>query len=315
MGWNLTRLVCEVSHTGRRPPGEIRSRPSTHGFAGTMTLQKSTKSSEWRTLRSRVTLSFAVMSSGLDERAFAREHVYRGRTDSRLFDKWRSDETALSRISAERLDRSLPGTAELFSLPLFELLSAAPLGVRRIRQLLHRYRAPPTSSAFAPYWRLHRGSRSDRRNASVYVYLEEDTHSLFESNSLDAFIIILGVVRMSEVRGDELKHQLALQDLFRSLPAVLRLPWFRVHAEVLIELIEKIRGKVWNSVLMFDVDMEAIWHQTDDLEHQPRYELRPTDPQTGRVIELQDPILHAEVLLGSEVRRKELIRRDRRQKV
>jgi len=189
------------------PTGEIRSRPSTNGFAGTMTLQKSTKSAEWRTLRSRVTLSFAVTSSGLGERAFAQEHVYRGRTDSRLFDKWRSDETALSRISAERLDRSLPGTAELFSLPLFELLSAAPLGVRRIRQLLQPYRASSTNSTFGPHWRLLRKSGSESCASYVYAYSEEDTNSLFASNSLDAFIIILGIVRMAEVGGNEVKHR------------------------------------------------------------------------------------------------------------
>jgi hypothetical protein len=304
----------DLPYRSADPTGEIRSSPSAHAFTGAMTPQKSTKSLDWRKLRGRVTLSFAVMSSGLDERAFAREHVYRGRTDSRLFDKWRSDETALSRISAERLDRTLPGTADLFSLPLFELLSAEPLGVHRIRQLLQPYRAPSATSTFGPHWRLLRKSGSEGRSSYVYAYSEEDTHSLFESNSLDAFIIILGIVRMSEVGGNELKHRFALQDLFRSLPVVLRIPWFRVHAELLIKLIENVRSKVWSSVQMFDVDMEVIWRQADDPDHQPRLELRPTDPLTGRAINIQDPILHAEVVLGSEVRRKELMRRVRRKK-
>lgn len=279
-----------------------------------MTPQKPTKSLDWRKLRGRVTLSFAVMSSGMDERAFAREHVYRGRTDSRLFDKWRSDETALSRISAEGLDRSLPGTADLFSLPLFELLSAEPLGVRRIRQLLKPYRAPSTNSTFGPHWRLLRKSGNERLASFIYAWSEEDTHSLFESNSLDGFIIILGIVRMSEAGGNEVKHRLAIQDLFRSLPVVLKLPWFRVHAELLIKLIDTLRSRFWSSVQMFDVDMEVIWGQADDPDHQPRLELRPTDPLTGRVIDIQDPILHAEVVVGSEVRRKELMRMVRQKK-
>ena len=66
---------------------------------------------------------------------------------------------------------------------------------------------------------------------------------------------------------------------------------------------------------MFDVDLDIIWRQADDPNHQPLRERRARDPITNRFADIEDPILHAKIVAGMEVRRKELKQKARRERV
>jgi len=276
-----------------------------------VTKEKLGKSPEWRHLRGRVTLSCAVALSGLDEHSFASKYLYGGRSESGLMGKWLSTKTALWRSSAQRLNKELPGTIDTFDLSLFELLTDEPIEVKRIRKLLEPYRATEHDGAPLVYWKFPNQADRLADRSHVPVLVETDTQGLFACNDHYSFIAILGVVRLADETGDSDLHWNASKDMFRALPALLKLPWFRENAESLIRQLERVRCRMLVSSLMFDVDWDVIWRQVDDPNHQPNRNRRPLNPATARFVEIEDPIMEAEIIPGAEVRRRERVREAR----
>lgn len=272
-----------------------------------LTKEKSEKSPEWHGLRGRVTLSYAVAKSGLDERTFAREYLYKGRTDSGLMEKWLSNEAALNRISAERLNKRLPGTIEIFHLPLFELLADKPMSAPRVRTLMEPYRATKAGSAPFIFRRFSNQAERIAGRNYVPVLVERDTHTAYTDNELYSFVSILSVVRLADAVGDSELHCKASKYLFRALPSVLKLSFFREHVESLIQQLEVVRSRMQFSALMFDVDWDVIWRQIDEPDHQSNRLKRRRDPMSGKFVDIEDPIMEAQVMRGAEVRSMEKV--------
>lgn len=65
------------------------------------------------------------------------------------------------------------------------------------------------------------------------------------------------------------------------------------------------------SAFMFDVDWPVIWRQVDDPAHEPNRLKRPRNPATGRFVDIEDPIMDAQIIPGAEVRKKERAREAR----
>lgn len=91
-------------------------------------------------------------------------------------------------------------------------------------------------------------------------------------------------------------------NMFRALPGALKLPGLRPYAEELFASLNRLRSRVFLTGLLYDVDLDIILRQADDPAHQPWRELRKRDPQTQRFVDIEDPILPAEITSGFQVR-------------
>lgn len=96
----------------------------------------------WRALRGNLWLDHAVWLSRLEWAQFERICIQRNRSPSKLGAKWRAGTTLPTRSSALAMERVLPGTAWLFDLPLFQLLSNEPLPRSRLVTLTSNFREP-----------------------------------------------------------------------------------------------------------------------------------------------------------------------------
>lgn len=277
-----------------------------------ITKEKLPKVADWHRLRGKVTLSYALSKSGMNATKFGHEYVYNEeRTESKLMDKWLNGKTTLYRYSAKRLETMLKGTLEIFELPLFELLANEPISVRRVNGMLNKYRATREDGAPFLYWKFPNHDEKLLNKTLIPVLFQYDTQTLFTCNDVYSFTTILGVVRFAEARGDGDLHLSAFKNLIRALPSVLRLPWIAPHSKLLLELIEDIRCRVLSTVLMFDIDWDIVWRQTNDPEHEPVRVRRPRDPIALRFIELEDPVLEAEIIFGAEVKRRRELKEKR----
>lgn len=268
-----------------------------------LTKENLRKVSDWHRFRGKTTLSYAICKSGVPEDKFGAKYVYKNRSDSKIMDKWLTGKAAMYRLSAASLNKQIEGITAFFDLPLFELLADEPISERRINSLLKQYRATKLEGAPIVYWKLPNYYERLSDKTLIPVVLQFDTHGLFTYNDIYSFTALVGVVRIAEARGDADLHLSAFKDLVRSLPSVLRLPWIARHADMLFELIERLKARMFFTLIMFDIDMDIIWKQANDPNHQPVRVRRPRDPITLRFVDLEDPVLDAEIIFGSEVKR------------
>lgn len=234
----------------------------------------------------------------------AMQAIYKDRDHSGLHEKWLTGKTALSRVSAEKLDRIALGTLEVFDLPLFPLLSDLPMSEEDVFDLLSTYRRARDSSAGPMPWKFpDEPERLERRDFSPVMSVT-DTASLFLYGTAHSFSALLGIVRVAESRRDIELHVRASQDLYRALPFILRAPWFKESREELIALLDRLRSKVPLSARLFDVDWDVVSRQETDVAISLCRWKRPRCPDTGRFVDLEDPILPAEIIPGVEAKRR-----------
>ncbi|MHB1798471.1 MAG: hypothetical protein ACYCUI_09235 [Vulcanimicrobiaceae bacterium] len=248
-----------------------------------------------RCFRSKVWLDYAQHLSGLPWRDFTDRYIYRNRARSGLADKWRSEKCQPTLLSAQQLERHLPGTLPVFRSPLFTLLENRPFTAKELSQLFASYREPRDSLIV---WRFPNDEELRARRHWVPTLHEKDTSSLVNRGDIWGFITSLWSTRMSEAEGEPDYHFLASMDVYRAIPAALKEPWLAPHADQLFSLLENVRSRVLSTYMLFDVDLDIIKRQAADPEHEPLREYLPRDPITHRFIDLEDPILPARLISG-----------------
>jgi hypothetical protein len=210
----------------------------------------------------------------------------------------------MSRGSAIKVDKVAKGSLEVFDFPLLPLLAQEPLSEAEIYGLLSCYRRGSDDRLGMLPWRFpDEAARIDRKDF-VPIMSVADTGNLFLYGTPHSFSVLLGLARLAESKGDLMLHLRAFQDLYRALPFVLRFPWFHENRNELVELLHTTRCRIHLSSALFDVDWEVISRQEMD----PSIELcrwkRPRCPTTRRFVDLEDPILQAEIIPGLEVKRR-----------
>lgn len=271
---------------------------------------------EWHGYRTRLTLSYAQERAQLSLLELAEKSIYIARTMSGLHEKWADGSTALSRGSAIKLEKVAPGTLAVFELPLLPLLAQRPLSEGEIYTLLlpyRRVRKAGSRSDLLP-WRFPDEQERLRRKDFVPIMSVTDTENLSFYGTPHSFSVLLGIARLAESKGDVMLHLRAFQGIYRSLPFILRAPWFHQNRSELIGLLHSIRCRMHLSATLFDVDWGVISRQETD----PSIELcrwrRPRCSVTGRFVDIEDPILEAEIIPGLEVKRRKLIAAKRKSK-
>jgi len=263
------------------------------------------RQTSWRKLRGAIWLDHAQWKSGLDDKAFAERYIQRGRSESNLVVKWRAGVTLPSRSSATALERQLPGTAAMFNLPLYELLADQPLPPAFVARMIRSVRKENEYG-----WEWNFPGVASRR----FSTRPDDSEVLVSVGDIWGLTAVIALVRQAEIRGDGLSHIELCKDMYRALPAVLKLPWVAPSAKLLQNCINQIRARIPLSEAMFDVDWSVITRHAADPAYEPDRERRSIDPQTRRFVDFEDPILEAKLVRGLEVKRQRLTRERRRKR-
>jgi hypothetical protein len=250
-------------------------------------------------LRGRAWFDYAVWSSKLSPEHFAKQFIYRGRSRSHLIERWRSGKTLPSRLSAVAVDKYLPGTLEIFDSLLFRFLEDRAMSEKDVIKLLEPYKAPSGSSY---EWAFPNDWEPGVKRHWVPIALEFDTAALARRGDVWGFIAILGLVRLAEARGDAALHNEACMDMYRALPAMLKLPWLLLHVDLLKQCLHQIRERELFSTMMFDVDWDVITRQAADPSYDPILERRPSELIDDQFTGIEDPVLPARLISGTRAR-------------
>lgn len=275
---------------------------STQEYLRRLSGERKPKVSDWQRFRGKATLSYAINKSGLSATEFSNKYIYNNRTDSKIMNKWMTGKAALYRLSAENIDKNIPGTTDIYDLPLFELMANEPISETKVNALLKIYCATKEDRIPFLYWKFPNFREKLEDKTLVLVPLKWDTDRLVTCNDIYSFTAILGLVRIAESTGEAVRHMLAFKNLIRALPSILKLPWIQPHADILFEIIKQLKCRMFFTNIMFDIDMDIIWRHTHDPDYQPVRERRPINPITKYFTELEDPILAAEIIPGSVVK-------------
>ena len=193
----------------------------------------------------------------------------------------------------------------MFSLPLYELLADRPLPAPFVSKVIRSLRK---ENDYGWEWRFP-GS-----TARCFSIRQDDSGGLAKLGDIWGLTAIVALVRQAEIAGDVLLHIELSKDMYRALPGILKLPWIAPSTELLQECINQIRARVPLTEAMFDVDWSIIARHTADPAYESDRERRSIDPQTGRFIDFEDPILDAKLIRGSEVKRQQIARELRRRR-
>lgn len=216
---------------------------------------------------------------------FDREFRMRG---SRLARKWRDREHSPSKLWIDRFEKVVPGVKSVYELPLWRLLADKPIKADLVRKLMSPF---CREDAFLPYDFPDNAdlSRKDRR--PLPVLSRNDSHRLFERGDLFGFMPIAALVREAEALGDDEEHAFHIGNLYRSLPAIGRVPWIWRDFGQLCKAVQMLHRRVPFSVARVSVDWTIINGQRSDACFEPCREFRPIDPLTRRFQEIADPII------------------------
>lgn len=222
-------------------------------IARSLTGKRAPKKHGAEVARGLVAIEYALRASGLLVTEFGRRYADRtGSGKSGLVFKWLSGEVVPSRSKMERIDTDYPGTLELYESAFFDLLADLPISVGQIGARLARYR---WENPLGPGWKFDDGRDPQR---PYLVPFRDDTATLRVSNHMHGVTIILGLVREAEALGRTLDHMHAIADLYRSLPALAALPWFRPHRRLICWCVQQIHERDFLSYCLTHVDWLAL---------------------------------------------------------
>lgn len=250
------------------------------------------RSSDAKILRTLVCLTAALVRTGLNRNQFAARFMgddEDGR--SGLIYRWLDGEVAARETSLRQIDKKLPPECritDLLDLPLFQLLDNG-LTLWRVRKLLKPYENAPDS--FLRPWRF---PNDDSLRAAVLFCtptVRWDSDTLYQRGDVYAFTVIVGLVREAELKPDPERHLFHSKNMFRTLPAVARMPEFRPHYELLKRCVANVIPFGSVTRFIYDVDWRVIERQVNADHHETSPSRYRLDPKTFRPIVPEDPIV------------------------
>lgn len=224
--------------------------------------------------------------------------LYGERSVSNLVAKWLNGSVSPTRHSALAIERRYPGSLWVFDLPLWQLLKDAPISSVTVQRLKRPYLE---NACILPMWKFPVDDDDVWRRRTAPAF-EFNTAGLVARNDLWGLIGVVMLVRLYEATRETVRYLDACQDMVRALPGALRLPWIRPFADQMIDCVDRIRVRDFYALLFFDIDREIILRQADDSTYEPCRELRTIDPATGCFVEIEDPVLPATFIPGTQAR-------------
>lgn len=256
--------------------------------------RRPSRSPRWKQLRGQIWIGHAIYLSGLTEADFASKYLRKpnGRQTDALR-RWLTGKSHPERVSAVKLEADLPGTLAVFDWPIFPLLDNAELSEAKIARLMADI--PQLKSPGTIVFKF--------QNAPPTVWFGDSTEAVARGDIWGLTLAVWAARRAEAVR-DEHAHLEHCKSMYRALPKVLQTPWIAKALPLLRESLTDVRRGFYYSMAMFDVDWSVIARQAADPMFEPRRERRPKDPVTGRFLEIEDPILPAKLIRGTDVARR-----------
>ena len=239
-------------------------------------------------LRGLVVMAYALNRTQLTPFAFSKKFIdgrFARSAGSGLVYRWLRGERVPRRELVASISRDVPGLLELYEHPVFDLLADKPLKRARVERLLSKWRNPHDF----PHWRFADDAERYVAGRFVSVVVRSDSGSLVERGDLDGFAVILGLVRAAEAADSTQDHITHMRNLYRALPAVMRLPHFRPHQDLLRHCVECVHLRDdWSSCIC-RVRWSVIYAQASAAYHEPCRFRRILDARGGPVPEIEDP--------------------------
>lgn len=250
--------------------------------------QKGRRSPE-RILQGLIWLAHAFHLSSMGPREFAAKYLGHHKNNSTLIYKWLHGNTTPYPASVSQINKQLPGSGDIYHLPLFPLLAPRPISLGRVRKLLSIYE----NAGRVHYpWSFPNDTELHAQNRFVPVVARDDSVALFARGDLYGFTAIVGLVSEAEASGDAEAHWLHCANMFRALPAVARIPWIYPHYNRLRECVYAIYARNRTTQMIITVDWDIIDRQIQAPVHETIRERRPRDPKTYRFADLEDPVVY-----------------------
>jgi hypothetical protein len=243
-------------------------------------------------LLARVAYTYVLQKTGLTTKELSERIVEptlagsraEERDSSGIARKWEAGQLMSGKWQA-RLEPHASGLTAICTHPVFHLLGDFPITKNAADRCLSRWRGPQFH-----HWIFGDEEQRIVERRYVETWLRSDTQPLVERGDLDGFTVILGLMRYAEAANDSHAHVMHSRDLYRALPAVARIPWFKEHRQLLCYCVQRVHLRDTLSWQHWGVDWETINAQIDAEVHETIRYRCPRDARDGRFITPKDPV-------------------------
>jgi hypothetical protein len=206
--------------------------------------------------------------------------------------KWLRGANCVTESKVRQIDRVLPGSKEVFNLPLFDLLQNRPIKKSELIRLVSPYSDNNDDLIF---WRLPEIYKGEDDGISIPIILPDNLDMLYQRGGIFSFIAILYIVRRSESEGDAYLHLEAVKHAYKSFPSLARHQDFIGHWQDILKAFQLIHLRVPTSALLVQPDIDIIKKQIESEHFITLRELRPRHPLTHRFEDNETPYKEATI--------------------
>jgi hypothetical protein len=143
--------------------------------------------------------------------------------------KWASGSKP-NETSVTRVEKLVPGSRQLFDLPVWEMLAASPIRHSSILAALEPYRRIDKGRA----WCFPNDDELRSRGIDISTYARNDIEGLSSRGDQYGFLALVALVREAECLGEPQLHIYRSVSLVRSLPSLLATsPWSGFRSDII----------------------------------------------------------------------------------
>lgn len=206
----------------------------------------------WAKLRGDTWLNY-VMSKTQWSWADLKQELGKNRARSHLVDRWRNEEVCPYRVSAQKLDKRVPGSLALFDLPMWGLLGLGPKTEREIQRLegLAKSSGPLPDEIGATVG-------MDNAYRGCYPEVLYGPASLVMEGSLCSFNELILRARRAEAQFNDREHADYIESLYMLFPTIAKISYFAPNAVGLAQAISDLHHRVEWSRASIGVDWNVI---------------------------------------------------------
>lgn len=175
------------------------------------------------------------------------------RTRSPLVDQWRQSKVAPSITSAERLADVVPGSRELFCLPLWPLLAnktRSEADINRIRRSFQPDYALPDEAALE--------DRRDEEYRYAFPVSDYGPLGLVMSGTLRSLSELVLSLRTAEANSSHISHSETIASIYWTLPTIFGLEYVTKYSGDLLNAIRDLHARVEYSRIVVQPNLAAI---------------------------------------------------------
>lgn len=228
--------------------------------------RRRTRDLDARKLAGLAAVHYAISQSGLTVWQFGKRYVEKvthrsgapkNKESARSNEiyQYRNGDVTPNLSTITRIDEEIPGTLAIFTHPLFVLLEDRPISVAECHQELSPFQSRiPEILA----WQFPNDIDLSRQHLYVASLDRCDTRTLIQRGDVNGFAVALGIAREAEARRDVEAHRLAMADLYRGVPALVRAPHLSKHRSLVFYCLQRVHIRCKLSFETMQVDWKLI---------------------------------------------------------